>query len=62
MLSSSPSAQAEIDRIFGDTDKRAIVARLRETERVEEFPGPGRRLQFSTTAEFLHRFKRNSST
>lgn len=52
-----PLGQAEIDRIFGDTDKRAIVARLREKGLVEEFSGPGGRLQFSTTAEFLQHFK-----
>lgn len=55
-----PITQAEIDRIFGDTDKRAIVARLREMGLVEDFAGPGGRLQFATTAHFLERFSLES--
>lgn len=51
-----PITQAEIDRIFGDTDKRAMVARLREMGLVEEFSGPAGRLQFATTVSFLERF------
>lgn len=52
-----PISQAEIDQIFGDTDKRAIVARLREMDLVTEFTGPGGRLQFATTETFLRHFR-----
>lgn len=55
-----PISQAEIDRIFGDTDKRAMVARLREMGLVEEFSRPGGRLQFATTVRFLERFSLES--
>ena len=51
-----PISQGEIERIFGETDKRAMVARLREMGLVEDFSGPGGRLQFATTKGFLERF------
>jgi chromosome segregation and condensation protein ScpB len=50
-----PLSQAEIDRYF-DTDKRGIVVKLREMGLVEEFAGPGGRLQFATTEKFLATF------
>lgn len=55
-----PISQAEIERIFGEVDKRAMVARLREMGLVEEFSGPGGRLQFATTVLFLERFSLES--
>ncbi|MES2707065.1 MAG: SMC-Scp complex subunit ScpB [Verrucomicrobiota bacterium] len=55
-----PIGHAEIERIFGEVDKRAIVARLREMGLVEDFTGPGGRLQFATTALFLERFSLES--
>lgn len=55
-----PISQAEIDRIFGDTDKRAMVASLRQMGLVEEFSGPVGRLQFATTVLFLERFSLES--
>jgi chromosome segregation and condensation protein ScpB len=51
-----PISQAEIDQIFGDVDKRHLVAVLRQMELVEEFAGPDGRLRFATTSRFLNRF------
>ena len=51
-----PVSQGEIDQIFGDTDKRSLVATLRKMELVEEFSGPDGRLRFATTGQFLNRF------
>lgn len=51
-----PVTQAEIDRNFGDADKRYVVAVLRKMELVEEFAGPDGRLRFATTGKFLDRF------
>lgn len=51
-----PISQAEIDRIFGDVDKRHLVITLRKMELVEEFAGEDGRLHFATTAAFLERF------
>jgi len=55
-----PISQGEIEQIFGETDKRAMVARLREMGVVEEFSGSGGRLQFATTTLFLERFSLES--
>ena len=51
-----PVSQAEIDLLFGDVDKRHLVNGLREAKMVEDFVGPGGRLQFTTTGEFLRKF------
>ena len=51
-----PVSQGEIDKIFGDTDKRHLVSVLRQLELVEEFAGPDGRLRFATTGKFLSRF------
>ena len=51
-----PISQGEIDQIFGEVDKRHLVAVLRQMKMVEEFAGEGGRLFFATTATFLERF------
>ncbi len=51
-----PVSQAEIDRIFGEVDKRHLVSVLRQMELVEEFAGADGRLRFATTGKFLERF------
>lgn len=43
------------DRIFGDSDKRHLVAVLRRMELVEDFAGPDGRLRFATTGRFLEK-------
>ncbi|MDB6135077.1 MAG: scpB [Verrucomicrobiales bacterium] len=55
-----PVSHAEIERVFGGVDKRALVVRLREMGLVEDFAGPDGRLQFATTALFLERFSLTS--
>ncbi|MDB6175881.1 MAG: scpB [Chthoniobacteraceae bacterium] len=54
-----PVSQSEIDKVF-ESDKRGFVVRLRDLKLVEEFPGPGGRLHFATTAAFLKRFNLQS--
>ena len=54
-----PVSQSEIDKVF-ESDKRGLVARLRDLKLVEEFPGPGGRLHFATTGAFLKRFNLQS--
>ena len=51
-----PVSQSEIDRLFGDVDKRHLVFVLREAEMVEEFVGDKGRLLFATTGKFLRHF------
>ena len=51
-----PVSQGEIDQIFGDTDKRSLVATLRKMELVEEFAGPDGRMRFATTGKFWTQF------
>ena len=51
-----PISQGEIDQIFGEVDKRHLVAVLRQMKMGEEFAGEGGRLFFATTATFLERF------
>lgn len=48
-----PISQGEIDQIFGDTDKRSLVAILRKMELVEEFAGPDGRLRVPLAGERL---------
>ena len=55
-----PISQREIDLLFGDVDKRHVVNVLRESGMVEEFAGPGGRLQFVTIGKFLERFEMES--
>ena len=45
-------SQAEIDQIFGDVDKRHLVAVLRQMELMEEFAGQDG-LRFTTTENFF---------
>ena len=51
-----PVSQSEIDRLFGNVDKRHLVFVLREAEMVEEFVGDNGRLLFATTGKFLRHF------
>ena len=51
-----PVTQAEIDRIFGEVDKRHLMGLLRASGLIEEFAGADGRLRFATTGKFLERF------
>lgn len=51
-----PISQGEIDLLFGEVDKRHLVASLRQMELVEEFAGADGRLRFATTSKFLAQF------
>jgi chromosome segregation and condensation protein ScpB len=51
-----PVSQSEIDRMFGNVDKRHLVFVLREAEMIEEFAGEDGRLRFATTGKFLRHF------
>ena len=51
-----PALEVEIDRMFGNVDKRHLVFVLREAEMIEEFAGEDGRLRFATTGKFLRHF------
>ncbi|MEM7147821.1 MAG: SMC-Scp complex subunit ScpB [Verrucomicrobiota bacterium] len=55
-----PISQAEIDRMFGDTDKRYLVHGLRQAGMVSEISGADGRLHFVTTAKYLEHFALSS--
>ena len=48
MAFKQPVRQGEIDRLFGNVDKRHLVFVLREAGMIEEFGGEDKRLRFAT--------------
>ena len=56
-----PIGQAEINRIFGDVDKRSVVSKLLEQGLIEQVAGESGRILFVVTEKMLHQFGLSSA-